>query len=103
VEHIIRSHALACSPAQILNITGSPSLSVRETAEEFGRLLDRTPIITGCEEKNAWLSNASRAHALFGAPQTTPEQMMGWIAAWLLTGGGTHGKPTKFEKRDGKF
>lgn len=103
VDHIIRSHALASSPAQILNITGSPSLSVRETAEEFGRLMDRTPVITGSEEKTAWLSNAFRAHALFGTPQATSEQMMRWIAAWLLAGGGTHGKPTKFEKRDGKF
>jgi hypothetical protein len=29
--------------------------------------------------------------------------MISWIAAWLLAGGSTHGKPTKFENREGKF
>jgi hypothetical protein len=29
--------------------------------------------------------------------------MEAWIAAWLLANGGTWGKPTGFEKRDGKY
>jgi hypothetical protein len=29
--------------------------------------------------------------------------MINWIAAWLQGGGETWGKPTGFERRDGKF
>ena len=29
--------------------------------------------------------------------------MTAWIAAWLLQGGDTWGKPTGFERRDGRF
>jgi len=103
VDHIIRSSIVAASPAVPLNITGAPPLSVRTVASEFGRLLEREPILTGQEENTAWLSNPSRAHNLFGTPEVNSEQMMEWIAAWLLAGGGTHGKPTKFEIRDGKY
>jgi len=103
VDHIIRSSAIAASPAVPLNVTGSPALSVRAVAEEFGRLLGRETVITGREEESAWLSNPARAHALFGTPEVNAQQMMEWIACWLLADGGTHGKPTKFENRDGKF
>ena len=103
VDHIIRSSAVAASPAVPLNITGAPPLSVRSVAIEFGKLLNREPILTGTEESTAWLSNPARAHSLFGEPEASPEMMMQWIAAWLLAGGSTHGKPTKFEIRDGKY
>jgi hypothetical protein len=29
--------------------------------------------------------------------------MQRWVAAWLLQGGGSWGKPTGFERRDGRF
>lgn len=103
VDHIIRSHSVATTPAVPLNITGSPALSVRWVAEEFGKLLGREPLITGREEESAWIGNPSRSHGLFGTPPTDARQMMEWIAAWLLAGGGTHGKPTRFENRNGKF
>ena len=50
-----------------------------------------------------WLSNASKSHKLFGPPKVGVEQMLDWIAAWIIGGGETHGKPTGFETRDGKF
>jgi len=103
VDHIIRSAAIAASPAVPLNVTGSPALSVRAVAMEFGKLLGREAVITGEEEASAWLGNPARAHSLFGPPEVNAQQMMEWIAAWLLAGGTTHGKPTKFENRDGKF
>lgn len=103
VDHIIRSATMAASPAVPLNVTGSPALSVRAVAKEFGKLFGREAVITGQEEASAWLGNPARAHSLFGPPETSAQQMMEWIAAWLLAGGNTHGKPTKFENRDGKF
>jgi len=29
--------------------------------------------------------------------------MILWVSAWLANGGTTLGKPTKFERRDGKY
>jgi len=103
VDHIIRSSAVAASPAVPLNVTGAPALSVRSVAGEFGRLLGREAVITGREEETAWLANPGRSHAIFGTPEVKAQQMIEWIAAWLLAGGCTHGKPTKFENREGKF
>jgi hypothetical protein len=40
---------------------------------------------------------------LFGAPLTSVDQMIRWISEWLLQNGETWGKPTGFEKRDGRF
>jgi hypothetical protein len=49
------------------------------------------------------LSNAARAHQLFGQPVVRAEQLIGWIADWVSAGGATLGKPTRFEVRNGKF
>jgi hypothetical protein len=72
-------------------------------AEGFGSLFQKPVDIVGNEAGSAWLNDASKSHALFGAPAVNTNSMMEWIAAWLLGGGATHGKPTKFETRDGKF
>jgi hypothetical protein len=49
------------------------------------------------------LSNASKAHGLFGKPLVELDTLLQWIAAWLLESGNTFNKPTGFERRDGKF
>jgi len=103
VEHILCSTRIASSPAVPLNITGAPPIAVRDIAMRFGRLFNRTPDFKGSEEPTAWLNDASRSHRLFGTPSTSLDEMISWIAAWLLAGGTTHGKPTKFENREGKF
>ena len=103
VEHILRSSVIAGSPAVPLNVAGLPIVPVREIAENFGRIFGRPAKIVGIEEPTAWLNNPARAHELFGAPEVSLEQMIEWVAAWLANGGTTHGKPTKFERRDGKF
>lgn len=103
VAHIILSSALAASPAAPVNIAGPDVLSVRELAATFGALFNIAPVFTGSEESTAWLNDASLSHRLFGTPPTSPDTMCGWIASWLAAGGNTWGKPTGFEKRDGKF
>ena len=103
VEHIARSAAFAASPAVPLNVAGLPVVPVRDLAERFGKLFGRAAVIEGREEATSWLNNPSKAHGLFGPPETSLDQMVGWVAAWLTAGGATHGKPTKFERRDGKF
>jgi len=103
VDHIIRSSALAKSPPQPINITGKEILRIGDLARKFGELLGREPVIAGEEAETAWLSNAAWSHSLFGEPRVDLETMMKWTVSWLGTGGDTHGKPTGFEKRDGKF
>lgn len=103
VAHIIQSVTLAASPALPLNIAGVPVMRVRDLAAIFGTLLDAVPLVVGKEQPTAWLNDASRSHRLLGEPPTSLDQMCLWVASWLAAGGGTWGKPTGFEKRDGKF
>ncbi len=91
------------SPPKILNITGPEILSVRETAEQFGRLLGVEPIFTNKESGSALLSNASLATRLFGRPRVSVEQMVFWITDWLRREQRLLDKPTEFEVTDGKY
>lgn len=99
----LRSLAHCQSPPLILNLTGPETLAVREVAEGFGRRFNRKPIFSGEESGYALLSDASKAHAIFGMPTVTPQQMMDWIASWIEKGGALLNKPTHFEAQDGKF
>ena len=91
------------SPPLALNLTGPERLSVRETCEKLGKLLGRQPVFAGTEAPTALLSNAGRAFSLFGQPRVSADQLLAWVAAWLLHGGPTLNKPTRFEARDGRF
>ena len=103
LAHIIASIELARSPADILNVTGPETLSIRDTAEKFGRLFGQEPIFIGEETSTAWLSNSKKAVERYGRTEVTPDEMIRWIAEWIRHGGETFGKPTKFEVRDGNF
>lgn len=103
VAQTLLAHEYADTTPFVLNITGREVLRVRDLAERFGHCFGRAPVFQSTEESTAWLSDASRACGLFGPPETTEDQMISWIAAWLQDGGAIHGKPTGFEKRDGNF
>ena len=47
--------------------------------------------------------NTGEAERLFGYPRIALKQMMGWVAEWVAHEQRMLGKPTKFEKRDGKY
>ena len=91
------------APPLALNLTGPEVLSVRETCEKLGRLLGRQPVFVGTEAPTALLGDARRAFSLFGQPRVNADQLLAWVAAWLLHGGPTLNKPTHFEARDGRF
>jgi hypothetical protein len=91
------------TPPLILNLSGPETLSVRYIAEEFGRTFDVKPVFEGEETDSALLTNSAQAHKLFGYPKVTAQQLIGWTAHWIATGGRTLNKPTHFEVRDGKF
>lgn len=91
------------SPAAVLNVTGLETLSVRETALEFGRLMGKTVRFSGSEAETAYFADAHRAAELFGPPRMPMAQVLRWTAPWIMGGHRSLNKPTHFEVRNGKF
>jgi hypothetical protein len=103
VARAIRSFDLVACPPVALNVTGPQRLSVRWLAEQFGDRFGRQPLFSGEESATAWLWNAARATEVFGAPETSLDQMLAAVASWIRTGGESLGKPTHFEVQDGNY
>ena len=101
-SYAIRALALCAAPPRALNVTG-PVLSVREAAQFFGTRLGRPPRFVGAEGPRALLGNAALCRELLGPPEVPIARLMEWCAAWVERGGRTLGKPTKFERTDGRF
>ena len=99
----LRAFGHASSPPLVLNLTGADTMSVRETATRFGRLLGREPKFTGHEAGTALLSNAAKCKGTFAAETVTLDWMIERVAAWIQAGGKSLGKPTHFQEREGKF
>lgn len=102
-EMAIRSLLHTSSPANVLNITGPETLSVRWIAERLAEAMGKSVSFKGEESHSALLSNASKSHALFGYPQTTIREMIDMIALWIANGGDQIDKPTHFQEREGKY
>jgi nucleoside-diphosphate-sugar epimerase len=102
-EQILRTLSLASSPATVINITGPELISLRWLAKRFGEFMGKTPLFEGSESETALVFNASKAHGVFGYPKTPLEQVIQWVAYWVMKGEKTLNKPTHFETRDGKF
>ena len=100
---ILRSLKYCESPAKILNICGPEIFSVRTVAEEFGRLMGKSPHFTGTENSTALLGDGRQTYELLGMPSVALNQIIEWTAEWMLKGGELLGKPTHFEVRDGKY
>jgi nucleoside-diphosphate-sugar epimerase len=90
-------------PANIFNVTGPETVSIRRVATDFGKLLGKPVTFRGTERETVLLNNAAKATRLFGYPTVSLQQMLEWIAHWLKLGGKTLNKPSHFEVRDGKF
>jgi len=99
----LRSFAHCQSPPFVLNITGTETLAVREIAADFGRHFGIEPKFTSETGSSALLNNAAQARQLFGEPSIKLSEMIEWTANWIKLNGATHGKPTHFQTRDGKF
>jgi len=102
-EIAIRSLLHCSNPAKLLNVTGPETAPVKWIAEEFGRLLNKTPVFTGQEQPTALLSNAGECFRLFGYPGTCLKQIIEIDAAWIASGGKTANKPSHFQERNGNF
>ncbi|QCK84899.1 NAD(P)-dependent oxidoreductase [Phreatobacter aquaticus] len=99
----LRALKHAANPPLILNVSGPETLSVRRLAQAFGARLGRPAIIIGEESPTALLTDTSRASGLFGYPHVPLDRMLDWTADWVARSMPSHGKPTKFEARDGRF
>ncbi len=99
----LRLLSRAAVPPFVLNVTGPEKLSVRSLALELAGHLEVEPVFAGTESTTALLSDASRAHALFGPPTVDVDTLCVWVADWVRRGGPSLDRPTHFEEREGKF
>jgi nucleoside-diphosphate-sugar epimerase len=102
-DFVLRSLEHVKSPAKVINITGPEILTVREVAEQFGKLFGVTVTFENREAPTALLNNSQHAFDLFGQPKVPVSQVIKWIAGWLSEERAILGKPTHFEVRDGKY
>jgi nucleoside-diphosphate-sugar epimerase len=100
---LARSFPFCESPARTLNMTGRDVIPVRTIAESLGEALSVEPVFAGECAPTALLGDASPMIEALGEPGVGIDQIIAWVASWLVAGGKTLGKPTKFESRTGKF
>ncbi len=103
LSYAIRALGLAASPPRPLNVTGPDVVPVRVAAERFGRLFGRAPVFAGEEGSLALLGDAAECRRLLGPPEVTTDRLIAWVAGWVAGGGRSLGKPTGYEKSDGRF
>lgn len=102
-EIALRSLLLCESPAKILNVTGTETISIRWVAEEFGKMFGKAPRFENQEAPSALLNNAALCHRMFGYPKVALGEMIEMTYHWVIRGGPTLDKPTHFQERTGKF
>mgnify|MGYP001770775342 FL=1 len=99
----LRCLPLAQSPPLVLNATGPETVSIRQLAYRLGELMGKEPLFEGTEADTALLSNAGKAHRLFGYPTVPLDTVVQWVAYWVMQSLPTLDKPTHFEVRNGRF
>jgi nucleoside-diphosphate-sugar epimerase len=87
----------------VVNVAGPETLRVADLARALGERLGTEPVLTGTEGADALLSDASRMRELLDHPLLPVTTLLDWVASWVRGGGPLLGKPTSFERRDGRF
>jgi nucleoside-diphosphate-sugar epimerase len=87
----------------VLNVAGPDVLRVADLARALARRLGHVERVTGCEAADALLSDSSRMRTVLDDALMPLDTLLDWVADWVSRGGRLLGKPTKFERRDGKF
>jgi nucleoside-diphosphate-sugar epimerase len=95
--------ATAAPEPFIVNVAGPEVHRVANLARALGSRLGVEPVLVGTEGADALLSDASRMRALLDHTLLPDETLLEWVAAWVRGGGPLLGKPTSFERRDGRF
>ncbi|MFP6771405.1 MAG: NAD-dependent epimerase/dehydratase family protein [Alphaproteobacteria bacterium] len=91
------------SPHSPLNVTGPEVVAIDWLVGEFGKRFGLEVSLQGQPAPEAWLINTAQATNLFGYPMVSLHGMIDWVADWIARDGGSLGKPTHFEVRDGKY
>jgi hypothetical protein len=102
-SYAFRSLGLCAAPPRPLNVTGPAVIAIRSVAEFFGRRFSREPRFVGSEGPRALLGKAQLCMSLLGPPETDVDQLLEWVAHWVEHGGCSLGKPTRYERSDGRF
>jgi nucleoside-diphosphate-sugar epimerase len=102
-SYAFRSLALCASPARPLVVTGPDPVSVRDVAQRFAARFGRPARFAGEEGPLALLGNPAACVSRLGPSEVSLERLVDWTAAWVEQGGSSLGKPTKFERVDGRF
>ncbi len=84
------------SPANIINMTGPETASVRYIAGQFARIFGKEVTFINEERPTALLNNASKAARLFGYPSVPLLRMIEWVAHWIELGGASSGQADPF-------
>jgi len=96
------AHTSAPGPF-VVNVAGPQMLKVADVARALATRLGRPAQLVGTEASDALLSDSTRARTLLGDPLLPLATLLDWVADWTSRGGRLLGKPTKFERRDGRF
>ena len=100
---VLRALLHCTTPPQPLNVSGPEVIAIAWLAQEFGRRFGLDVKLQGEPAREAWLINTAHAAKLFGYPVVSLHAMVDWVADWVARDGGSLGKPTHFEVRDGNY
>ena len=95
-------HASAPQPF-VVNVAGPDVLRVADLAQALAARLGRTAQLVGREADDALLSDSARMRTVLDDALMPLDTLLDWVADWVARGGRLLGKPTKFERRDGRF
>jgi nucleoside-diphosphate-sugar epimerase len=87
----------------VVNVAGPDTLRVADLARSLGERLGAEPMFEGVEGADALLSNGAGMHELLDHALLPLDTLLDWVADWVRRGGRLLGKPTNFERRDGRF
>jgi nucleoside-diphosphate-sugar epimerase len=87
----------------VVNIAGAETLRVADLARALAARLGVEPRFEGAEAPDALLSNSSRMRELLPDSLLPVDTLLDWVSDWVAREGRLLGKPTAFEKRDGRF
>jgi nucleoside-diphosphate-sugar epimerase len=99
----LQAFSHASSPARIVNLAGPEIVATKDVCLRLADFMQCHAEFVGCENDDALLNNGQLGYKLLGRPEVSTDLMLRWTADWVGRGAPTHGKPTHFQTRSGKF
>ena len=102
-EVILRSLRHTEVPPFVLNLTGPEALSVRDLAHSLAAALGRSVDFVDTPNATSLLADATNCAQIFGTSPVDLDELIEATATWMTSGGAILDRPTKFQRRDGRF